>query len=907
MNSPKFERYLAQLRKHEAMKTRPSTRRCGPHHPWILALLAVAGPASADRFSDVIPWTTMPVHAALMPDGNVMTFGATPAGGQGGFDVTVWNPRQGNGPASRVVVPNGFDFNSFCIGGVLNPADGNMLLAGGNSNERVAQFSFGNRTLSQSFTMKYPRYYATTTTLPAGRIHIVGGSPAYGNQGNNSTISEVFTPGKGWTALPNTANGPQRRGNPAATGNPFWYPHVFPVRGTELFVVAGKYQYFENYAGTGGIRNEQAFNGGNYGASSAAVMFRAGLVLQLGGGAEANNAGSQPGSNLASILDLRGVDAQGRTTVKRTDTFMRKGRHWATPTLLANGDVLVTGGSAGNNTLDGVAYDAEIFNPANNQWRPAASLAVPRLYHSTALLLKDGRVWVGGGGAPGPILGNSAEIYTPDYLLNANGVRPSVLTGPTRVALGQTFRITTDRPITRMTLVKTGMATHSFNTDQRFFEAAFKAEAGGYTVTFPNDAVNATPGLYMLFAFDDRGVPSEGKFMRLPSPTGDNGWNFPADTPTNPKLPPSDSATLRWEACAGEGGTCAVPSPRRVRYGANGKYAYREISGSTACGVASFGYDPNVGVSKTCESESASLQADSVVAFEPSTWPGYKVRHANFLGYISPVGSASPDADWAGSRWIARRGRADGACFTFESTDWPGYYLRHQNFRLRMDPPDGSANFNADATYCPRAPLNGRAAGGAVSLESKSWPGYYLQHANFAMYIAPNNGTALFAGDATFLPVNPRKAMAVGASVNLEPAAWPGYRVRHANFMGYISPINTSSSVVDQNGSAWLVRPGLANAACQSFESRDWPGYYLRHQNLRMRMDPRDGAALFDQDATFCPRPANDGRLGGQAVSLESLNYPGHFMLHRNFEMFIAPNDGSPIFRTDSTFVPGTP
>lgn len=889
------------------MMTRPATRPAHRHRALMLLWLAAAGPVSADMFSDVIPWTSMPLHAGLMPDGNVITFGATPAGAQGGVDVTVWNPRQGTGPASRVVAPNSFDFNSFCIGGVLNPADGNMLLAGGNANERVAQFSADKRTLTPGFTMKYPRYYATTTTLPDGRIHIVGGSPAYGNQSNSSPISEVFTPGKGWTGLPTTANGPQRRGDPATTGNPFWYPHAFPVRGSELFIIAGKYQYFESYGGTGGIRNEQALGSGNYGASSAAVMFRPGLVMQLGGGAEANNAGVLRGSSVASIFDLRGIDAQGRSTVTRQDTRMRKGRHWATPTLLANGEVLVTGGSAGNNTLDDVAYDAEIFNPADKQWRAAASLAVPRLYHSTALLLKDGRVWVGGGGSPGPVLGNSAEIYTPDYLLNANGVRPSVLTGPSRVTLGQTFRITTDRPISRMTLVKTGMATHGFNTDQRFFEAAFKAEAGGYTVSFPNDAVNATPGLYMLFAFDDRGVPSEGKFMRLPSPTGDNGWNVPNDLPTSTKVPPSDSATSRWEACAVEGGSCTVPSARRVRYGANGQYAYREVVGTAPCTIAGFGRDPAAGVFKGCQYESVALQPDSLVAFEPSTWPGYKLRHYQFEGYISPVGSANSDNDWAGSRWIARRGLADGACYTFESTDWPGYYLRHQRFRVRMDPPDGSANFNADATFCPRAPLNGRPAGGAVSLESKNWPGYFLHHANFAMYIVANNGSALFAGDATFLPVVPRKAMATGASVSLEPSTWPGYRVRHANFLGYISAINGASTPIEQNTSAWFVRPGLANAACQSFESRDWPGYYLRHQLLRVRMDPRNGSALFDQDATFCPRAPLTGRQGAQSVSLESLNYPGHYLRHANFELYIATDDGSQYFKGDATFVPGAP
>jgi hypothetical protein len=224
-----------------------------------------------------------------------------------------------------------------------------------------------------------------------------------------------------------------------------------------------------------------------------------------------------------------------------------------------------------------------------------------------------------------------------------------------------------------------------------------------------------------------------------------------------------------------------------------------------------------------------------------------------------------------------------------------------------MDLPDGSAVFNGDATFCPRAPLNGNRAGSALSLESKNLPGYYLRHLNFAAWIARPDGTPLFNADASFLPVSPRKALTTGATVNLEPATWPGYRVRHANFLGFISAINSNSSAVEQNGSAWIVQPGLANPACQSFESRDWPGYFLRHLNFRVRMDPRNGSAQFNQDATFCPRPANDGRAGGQAVSFESANLPGHFLLHRNFELFIGPNDGTAIYRTDTTFVPSNP
>ena len=523
------------------------------------------------------------------------------------------------------------------------------------------------------------------------------------------------------------------------------------------------------------------------------------------------------------------------------------------------------------------------------------------------MLMKDGRVMVGGGGAPGPVLGNSVEIYTPDYLQKAGGVRPSILSGPSRVTLGQTFRVTTDRIITRMTLVKTGVVTHSFNFDQRFFEASFRVAPTGYDVTFPNDAINATPGLYMLFAFDGRGVPSEGKFIRLPSPLGDDGRSFPADTPTNPKVPAIDGSTSVWLTCAAEGQVCNVPGTRKVRYGANGVYAVRELTLTANCNTTTFGRDPLAGTFKSCQVEAAALQADSEIAFEPSNVPGYRVRHQNFGGLISPVNGGSPAVDWQDSTFIARKGLADAACYAFEAKNFPGQYLRQTGQRVVLQAADATATFKGDATFCARPPANGQGSGGALSLESKSNPGLFIRHSYASLILSRNDGSPLFKADATFLPINPRPGLNAGAQVALEPATWPGYRVRHANFLGYITPVTPASPAVDQLGSTWAARPGLANGACWSFESKDWPGYFLRHQNYRVRMDPRDNTAVFDQTATFCARAPLTGQPGGTAVSLES-NMPGHYLVHRNFELFIATDDGtSATFKTDATFVPGTP
>jgi hypothetical protein len=82
---------------------------------------------------------------------------------------------------------------------------------------------------------------------------------------------------------------------------------------------------------------------------------------------------------------------------------------------------------------------------------------------------------------------------------------------------------------------------------------------------------------------------------------------------------------------------------------------------------------------------------------------------------------------------------------------------------------------------------------------------------------------------------------------------------------------------------------GLANPTCVSFESIDRPGSYLRHQNFQFHLQPSDGSPLFAQDATLCPGPGNSG----QGTSFQSVNFPGRFL--RIFEglLYLASNGGA--------------
>jgi hypothetical protein len=110
----------------------------------------------------------------------------------------------------------------------------------------------------------------------------------------------------------------------------------------------------------------------------------------------------------------------------------------------------------------------------------------------------------------------------------------------------------------------------------------------------------------------------------------------------------------------------------------------------------------------------------------------------------------------------------------------------------------------------------------------------------------------------------------IGDTVGLEVWGEPGLRVRHRNFLGRADPISSASSALDRADATFRVRSGLGDHGCVSLESVNYPGSFLRHRNFVIHLDHRDGSPLFDQDATFCPQPVRDG----SAVTLASVNFP---------------------------------
>ena len=150
-----------------------------------------------------------------------------------------------------------------------------------------------------------------------------------------------------------------------------------------------------------------------------------------------------------------------------------------------------------------------------------ARMRVPRLYHSTAILLADGRVMTAGNDhdynmPPFNYAELRLELFSPSYLLR--GPRPVITNAPAQIAYASAFTVRTPEAtsIASAALLRPGAVTHSLNMDQRYVGLAIQSRtAQSLTLKAPPDGYVAPPGYYMLFLVNGAGVPSVGRFVRL--------------------------------------------------------------------------------------------------------------------------------------------------------------------------------------------------------------------------------------------------------------------------------------------------------------------------------------------------------------------------------------------------------
>jgi hypothetical protein len=448
----------------------------------VLATPAQAqAPAEVGQWSSIMNWPVSATHTSLQPDGKVMFFGE--------FADGEAPPRRWDPVANTLTNLPVAGYNIFCSGHSLL-ADGKLLVTGGHlaSHEGLSDASFFDpftNTWTRLPDMNDGRWYPTNTTLPNGDVMVISGE--VDGVGDFNVIPQRYI----------AATRTWKNMTGAKKEIPY-YPRMFVAPNGKLFCASPpRTTLWMDLAGNGSWKDgpKSLFGKRTYGPA----VLMDGKVVMFGGG--------DPPTATVEMIDLTAASPAWKFMAP-----MSIKRRQNNATLLPDGTVLITGGSSGdgfNNEKKPVLL-TELWDPDANKWTKYASNKAYRGYHSTALLLPDGRVLSAGGTKV-----KTAEIFSPPYLFK--GTRPTIGSAPGEVAPGATFNVGTPDAarIKKVTLIALGAVTHAFDQNQRLLTLNFTKGNAGLTVTAPANNNWAPPGYYQLFLVNDQGVPSISKIVRV--------------------------------------------------------------------------------------------------------------------------------------------------------------------------------------------------------------------------------------------------------------------------------------------------------------------------------------------------------------------------------------------------------
>ncbi|MDX6743534.1 galactose oxidase-like domain-containing protein [Actinocorallia sp. A-T 12471] len=503
------------------------------------------------------------IHSVLLHNGKVLliagsgndpnTFNA------GQFTTKVYDPKTNK----FTNVPTPYDM--FCAGHV-QLADGRVLVMSGT--EEYAQYDYqGNETagwkgskksyIFNPATNRYQKvndmvdghWYPSATVLANGDVYSVGGysidrAGAGGDVGGNkvSLVSELFS-------------AQQRRWLPenqvAQTGiNWATYPSLhLTTKAAELFY-SGASVFSHPVNADGNLRGPgfldpytgawQALpNNGNLRMPLARDQAASVLLppaqdqrVMVLGGKNFAYPGGQAAIRLTDVIDLK--QANPRYVAgpnipygaihygNGTDAPARRqngaqGKTYVSTVLLPDGKVLETGGSEGNRA-DHV-HETSILDPVPSvskmKWKSVAPDPVSRSYHSSAVLLPDGRVLAVGSNPADNSFDTRISIFSPPYLYKG-GEAPKITSYQKGLSTGAKTTITSSTAITKASLIRPIAVTHSSDPNQRSINVPVKALGGGkYRLTIDKRKSIVPPGWYMLFVQTKSGKPSEARWVHI--------------------------------------------------------------------------------------------------------------------------------------------------------------------------------------------------------------------------------------------------------------------------------------------------------------------------------------------------------------------------------------------------------
>jgi hypothetical protein len=553
-------------REHALMREalREQTKAGALAEPERREIAAVAAAEAADVPADVGRWLAqkyeMPIvaiHAALLPTGKVMIFSyPTYPDRPNNAEAWLWDPANPTAPPVAKNPPG--KANIWCAGQTF-AANGELVVFGGNLDyespsqtwkglDQVFTFNPWNETWTTQPKMAHGRWYPTGVRMPDGRIPIVGGLDETGLLDPNSHTNfevELFEPSTalgGVGLMKKIGDGEYWADNepgqvPAKPPIRELYPRMISMASGETLLAGPDKDstWAIQDVDTSPFTWDDIPNLNRHRAWGSAVPLPSGpegptKVMALGG----TQFSKEPSSATTELYDeTTGAGWQWQSN----NVF---GRGHANTVLLPDGSMVQVGGGRGSSAGENDAFPSplhyakpetraiELWDPLSKQWTLGPAQTESRAYHSTALLLPDGRVMSAGdewNGDPGdPDKADSVdtdpdedtiELYEPPYL-NRGVARPVIQTAPATVGFGGSFGVgTLDQNVKRAALVAPGAVTHGVDMNQRVLMLDVEQGDNCVSVTAPDDAEAAPPGFYMLFLLNDQGVPSIAKFVRV--------------------------------------------------------------------------------------------------------------------------------------------------------------------------------------------------------------------------------------------------------------------------------------------------------------------------------------------------------------------------------------------------------
>ena len=543
--------------------------------------------------------TTYPaIHNTILKNGKILYVSGTGWNGNlfpdpstgftgGPYRSGIVDPMANGGSGSETMLPDQPD-DVFCCG-FAQIANGKVLVAGGTIQYDTVQAPFGNGknwggsfayeydpdngpngTLYKVPSMAHGRWYPSMGTLPSGKIFCMTGLDELGA---TNLLSEIYDPTfKTWNIKldPTSTNSYSISGITYNKVNPSTSLYVRTIimpsglifaggQGNQMFVWNASDSTLAGLAPGTWVKTVKMSVGDpnvdqrTYGCGILLPLQNTaserGKVLLVGG--RLNN-----GSVTASVeqMDFTNSDTAPSITTK---TSLNHGRMYTLPVILPNGKIIIFGGvgnASGTTVASNTAYifTPEMYDPAANTWTDLpfanSTSAYGRTYHSVALLLQDGSIWMSSGTPNTHESHNVSQIFKPWYFNSE--ARPTISAQPADVnTYGGTISISTPdaSSITKVSLIRLPNQTHHHDAEHRMIWLQIQSNSNGTVVaTAPINANIAPPGYYYIHVLKPHSqdptadIPSMAKIIHI----GPKGVYLNVSAPTVGILKPSGNGNI---------------------------------------------------------------------------------------------------------------------------------------------------------------------------------------------------------------------------------------------------------------------------------------------------------------------------------------------------------------------------